>query len=91
MSGRASAAALYPPALCKAICRGLAKQRSYDNSGLAGGQRFGRKELKAMLRKLDKIDGNIEDIHKFNDDDDDHHHHDETLVDGSQEASSPSG
>ena len=68
MSRRAAAAALYQPVLCKAICRGLAKQRSYDDSGLAGGQRFGRKERKAMLKKLDQINGNIEDINKFNDD-----------------------
>ena len=41
--------------------------KSYDDSGLAGGQRFGRKELKAMLKKLDKVNGDIEGIHKFND------------------------
>ena len=34
IGGRAAKAALYPPALCKAICRGLVKQRSYDDSGL---------------------------------------------------------
>ena len=93
MSGRAAAAALYPPALYKAICRGLAKQRSYDDSGLAGGQRFGRKELKAMLKKLDQINGDIEGIHKFNDnsklDDnssgyDNYDYNDETLTHGSQ-------
>ena len=84
MSGRAAAAALYPPALCKAICRGLAKQRSYDDSGLAGGQRFGRKELKAIVKKLDKINGKIDDIHKYNDD----NAYNDTLIDGSLEASS---
>ena len=70
MSGRAAAAALYPPQLCKAICRGLAKQRSYDDSGLVGGQRFGRKEIKALLNKLNSriADNNgIDNIHTYDD------------------------
>lgn len=62
MSGRAAAAVLYPPALCRAICRGFSKQRACDNSGLAGGQRFGRKELESMTRTLGMINGDIEAI-----------------------------
>ena len=95
MSGRAAAAALYPPALCKAICRGLAKQRSYDNSGLAGGQRFGRKEFEAVLKKPDNINNDIEDIDKLDDADPGNRCTDDvadkgdgTPTDGSQEASS---
>ena len=85
IGGRAAAAALYPPELCKAICRGLVKQRAYDNSGLAGGRQFGRKELKAMLRKLDsKASRSCSSIGSDNDDDDD----DNTTTHGSQEASS---
>ena len=34
MGGRAAAAAIYPGKLCEAICRGIAKQKKYDNSGL---------------------------------------------------------
>ena len=67
MSKRAAAAALYSPALCEAICRGLAKQKSYDNSGLAGGQRFGRKSFKLMMKKLKPIGADKD----LNDDDDD--------------------
>ena len=33
MGGRASSAAIYPDALCRAICRGLANQKKYDRSG----------------------------------------------------------
>ena len=50
-----AAAALYPPELCRAICRGLVQQRAYDHSGLAGGRQFGRKELEAMLKNLDVL------------------------------------
>lgn len=92
VGGRAAAAALYPPALCKAICKGLVRQRAYDKSGLVGGRQFGRKELKSMLRKLkqninkcgsDMGDDPAVDNAGCNDGDDD------TTADlGSQEASS---
>ena len=67
MGGRAAGAAVCPPPLCHAISRGLARQIEYERTGLIGGKQFGRGEIKAMIKKLDKTNGDIEAIHKFND------------------------
>ena len=49
MEGRAKAAAVYPPALCKAICRGLRKQLEHDRSGLVNSQTFSANELASIV------------------------------------------
>ena len=50
--GHAAGAAVYPPPLCHAISRGLARQIEYERTGLVGGKQFGRGEIKAMIKKL---------------------------------------
>ena len=52
MGGRAAAAAEYPRLLCEAFCRGLARQKRYDQQALAPTRRHGRSELKALIRRL---------------------------------------
>ena len=69
VGGRAAAAAEYTPQLCRAICRGYARQRRYDSSGMVGGQGFGRGELKSLVRKLLKITGTVEKVEGKHDND----------------------
>ena len=52
MGGRAAAAAEYTPELCEAFCRGLARQKRYDQQQMATSRRHGRSELKALIRRL---------------------------------------
>lgn len=52
IGGRAAGAATYLLELCNAICRGLARQRNYDRTGLVGGKQFGCGELKAATRNF---------------------------------------
>ena len=49
MSGRAKDAAHYPDALCKAICRGLAKQQAYDRTGRVCSGAFNAVQLKEII------------------------------------------
>ena len=54
MGGKAAAAAQYPPDLCRAMCRGLVRQKQYENVQLAASTRSGRGELKSLIKKMMK-------------------------------------
>ena len=54
MGGKAAAAAEYPADLCRAICRGLMRQKRYDQEQLAASVRQGRGELKRLIAVITK-------------------------------------
>ena len=60
MSGRAAAAAVYPPALCNAICKGLQKQKAYDDTGKVCSMDLNMNQLSSIVNKMKKETDEIE-------------------------------
>ena len=52
VGGRASKAQEYPDELCRAICRGLANQKRYDETGRVCTGRVGLDSLKAIVASV---------------------------------------
>ena len=52
MGGRASKAQEYTVQLCRAICRGLVKQKEYDRKGKVCIGAIGAKQLKSLIAKF---------------------------------------
>ena len=52
VGGRAAKAQEYPDALCRAICRGLANQKRYDESGQVCSGKLGLNSLKSFLNTV---------------------------------------
>ena len=50
MEGRAKAAAIYPPGLCAAICKGLRIQIDHDESKVSTSRAMSAFELNSMIR-----------------------------------------
>ena len=56
VGGRASKASEYPDGLCRAICRGLARQKKYDVSGKSCSSVVDKGQLMNPVGKIKKID-----------------------------------
>ena len=52
MGGRAAAAQVYPGKLCEAMCRGLAKQKIYDQKGMVCTLRQSQHQARQILSAL---------------------------------------
>ena len=52
VAGRAAGAAIYPQMLCEAICRGVARQKKYDQSGLVTTGKMIYTGLKSFVRHV---------------------------------------
>ena len=57
IAGRAAGAAIYPQALCEAICRGIAKQKKYDQGNRVMTGRLAYTGLKSFVRHLCDLQG----------------------------------
>ena len=55
MAGKASAAQVYPPDLCKAMLRGIAKQKQEDKDGLVVTSRMTMQKAKNCVRSLSSV------------------------------------
>ena len=55
MSGKAAAAQEYPPALCKAILRGLLKQRAADESSGVSTTPMTQQKTRNFIRSLSSV------------------------------------
>ena len=49
MEGRAKDAAMYPPRLCQAVCKGLQAQKEYDRAGTVNSKTLGSIELRQII------------------------------------------
>ena len=73
INGRAQAAQLYPPGLCKAVCRGLIKQLEVDRKGqyllmkMEYNEEISSKRLMEMAKQLEKKYKTIEEEEEWND------------------------
>ena len=52
VGGRAAGAQVYPPALCEAICRGIAKQKAWDVGGTKIAGSMDKKQLCSLLTRI---------------------------------------
>ena len=60
MGGRAAKAAIYPPALCRAICKGLIKQKEYDlKNNLSTTGKMDRQQLSALVTRVRQEDEHV--------------------------------
>ena len=57
MGGRAAACQVYPPALCQAMCRGIAKQKKSELGGVATTGANNRKQLESLMYKVADASG----------------------------------
>ena len=59
VEGKAKQAAIYPPELCEAICKGLQSQKAYDKRNLVCSLNYSSGELEDALRLMVKkaVDG----------------------------------
>lgn len=62
IGGRARAVQEYTVELCRAICKGVQRQKASDRSGRASTPTMGRKELKAFISKLFRIEARKSDV-----------------------------
>ena len=65
MEGRAKAAAVYPDALCAAICRGLRIQLEHDRSGMVESGALHAVEVKSMIQNGSFPSHWVEDYHEL--------------------------
>ena len=60
MGGRAAKAAIYPPALCRAICKGLIKQKEHDaKNGLTSTGKMDKRQLQALVMRVRDEDEHV--------------------------------
>jgi hypothetical protein len=58
VGGRASACQVYPPALCMAMCKGIAKQKAWDTGGVVSTGAMEKKSLMSLMsRVIDPVVG----------------------------------
>jgi hypothetical protein len=52
VGGRASQCQVYPPALCEAMCRGIAKQQAWDAGGVVSSGSLGKAQLYSIMTRI---------------------------------------
>ena len=52
LEGRAKGAEVYPPAFCRAICRGMARQKLLEETGAYSSQATTRGQLSSMMNSV---------------------------------------
>ena len=52
LGGRAANCQVYPPALCEAMCRGIAKQRAWDAGGVVCSGSLGKAQLYSLMTRI---------------------------------------
>ena len=65
MGGRAAKCQVYPPALCKAICQGIIKQKEYETKHkMINTGAMSNKQLSNLVSRVRKADEDIDNAYK---------------------------